>query len=358
MVTRVPPESDTAEFDTQDTEQPPEEDVVALKFEIASYPADYTLRVLNDQIKEKQLRLPDFQRGYVWTRTQASRLIESFLLGLPVPEVFLYKDRSSERRLVVDGHQRLATIAYFYRERFHDDKAFRLRGVDPRWEGKLYSDLDENDRLRIDNSTLRSIVIQQLDPRDHSSIYLTFERLNTGGSRLVPMEIRRVQFSSHAFPFLAELNVCPQWRGLIGTVKPHPRLKDIELVLRILAMATDRGSYKKPLKSFLNEHMRILEDMSAERRASLAGSFRSACTVALDELGPKPFHINGPLNVAVLDTVLAILASQATPAPADLRARYASLLKDPTFLRAIERATSDEESVRDRFASATAILRA
>ena len=356
MVTRVPAEAATEDFDTEDTEQSAEEDAVALNYEIATYPADYTLRVLNEQLKERQLVLPDFQRSYVWSRTQASRLIESFLLGLPVPQVFLYKERATERRLVVDGHQRLATIAYFYRQLFDDDKAFRLRGVDPRWAGKLYSELDEHDRLRFDNSTLRSIVIQQLDPRDHSSIYLTFERLNTGGTRLAPMEIRRVQYSKHAFPFLADLNGSPQWRQLIGTVKPHPRLRDIELVLRVLAMAADRRTYKKPLKGFLNQYMGTLEGMSADNRASLEHSFERACTLAVRELGPKPFHINGPLNVAALDAVLGILASQTTTGPASLCDRYALLLNDESFLSAIASATSDEESVRDRFARAAHIL--
>jgi len=355
MVTRLDGPPDPDEFETEPTEDP-EEDVLALKYEISSYPADYTLRVLNDQIKEKQLVIPHFQRDYVWSTNQASRLIESFLLGLPVPEVFLYKERRTERRLVVDGHQRLGTISSFYRERFEDDKIFRLRGVDPRWDGKVYGDLEEADKLRLDNSTLRSIVIQQLDPSDHSSMYLVFERLNTGGTQLNPMEIRRVQFSEIAYPFLDRLNRHPQWRELIGFKRPQKRLRDIELVLRVLAMATTRESYSKPLKGFLNDFMRTLEGMDDSRRALLKQQFEAACTIAGASLEERPFHLRGPLNVAALDSVLGVLTTDAEFETEGLGERYRNLLSDRAFLAAIERATSDEESVAGRFARASAML--
>ncbi len=105
-------------------------------FEITSYPADYTIRVLVDKWQSGQLVIPTFQRDYVWNLPQASRLVESFLLGLPVPQVFLYKERDTQKLLVVDGQQRLSTLAQFYRGIFDDRRPFRLAGVDPRWQGR------------------------------------------------------------------------------------------------------------------------------------------------------------------------------------------------------------------------------
>ena len=356
MVTRLQPPSQLDDLPTENTEEGPEDESIDLNYEIASYPADYTLRVLNEQIKEGQLVLPDFQRGYVWKPLQASRLIESFLLGLPVPEVFLYKERATEQRLVVDGQQRLATIAFFYKERFANDNIFRLRGVDARWEGKTYADLNEPDKLRFDNSTLRSIVIQQLHPDDHSSIYTTFERLNTGGTQLNPMEIRRVQFPRVAFGYLDSLNADGNWRELIGILNPHPRLKDIELVLRVLALASDRAAYKRPLKAFLNEFMRKLEGMDRERLEALRGTFEDACKIAHDRLPRRPFHIRGPLNMAALDAVLGVLMHESHRVPSDLEGRFGDLVSDESFLHATDSRTSDEDSVNLRYTRALNVL--
>lgn len=355
MVTRIESQAEPEELEIEATEESDDEQV-ALGYEITSYPADYTLRVLNDQLTAGDLVLPYFQRAYVWSQAQASRLIESFLLGLPVPEVFLYKERASEKRRIVDGHQRLATILYYYRGRLEGDRAFRLRGVDERWEGKLYSELEERDRLRLDNSTLRSIVIQQLDPDDDSSIYLVFERLNTGGTQLNPMEIRRAQFSEHTYAFLDDLNSNADWRELIGIPKPHRRLRDVELVLRVLAMSSERDSYKKPLKLFLNGYMRMIQDMDSKSRLEAQESFEYTCSAARESLGSKPFHVNGPLNVAALDSVLGVLASERSASGSDLKNRYDRLLEDDAFRSAIERSTSDEDSVERRFRRAIEML--
>src|SRR5699024_1513623 len=73
------------------------------RYEIATYPADFTLEVLYGQWQSGDIFIPTFQRGFVWSQAQASKLIESFLLGLPVPSIFLCTERDSERSMVVDG---------------------------------------------------------------------------------------------------------------------------------------------------------------------------------------------------------------------------------------------------------------
>jgi hypothetical protein len=131
-----------------------------VRYEISSYPTDFTVKVMYEKWANDQLLIPDFQRKFVWTMPQASRLIESFLMGLPIPQVFLYKERGRADFLVVDGQQRLASIAAFYLGRMRE-RVFKLSGVSPRWEGRTYDRLDEDDRKQLDDSTLRSIVIQQ-----------------------------------------------------------------------------------------------------------------------------------------------------------------------------------------------------
>ena len=79
-------------------------------YTINSYPTDPTLEVLLMRWQRAEIQIPKFQRGWVWTHTQASQLIESFLLGLPVPGIFLYREPKTQQQLVIDGQQRLRSI--------------------------------------------------------------------------------------------------------------------------------------------------------------------------------------------------------------------------------------------------------
>ncbi len=132
------------DFEVQPTEEAEEEEVDELRYEITSYPSDMTLRVYYDKWKDGQLVIPDFQRKFVWDIVQASKLIESFLIGIPVPGVFLYKEQKTNKLLVIDGQQRIESIARFFEEKF-DDKLFRLKNVRASWDKKIYSELLKSD---------------------------------------------------------------------------------------------------------------------------------------------------------------------------------------------------------------------
>ncbi|MCY4123273.1 MAG: DUF262 domain-containing protein, partial [Acidobacteria bacterium] len=104
-------------------------------YQIATYPADYTLEVLYQKWQAGDIRIPDFQRGFVWKQVQASKLIESFLVGLPVPAVFLYNEHKSQRYFVIDGQQRLKSVFHFFEGFFglpvrNQRRVFTLRGLD------------------------------------------------------------------------------------------------------------------------------------------------------------------------------------------------------------------------------------
>jgi hypothetical protein len=110
-----------------------------IKFAITSYGADYTVDTLVRRLKAEAFYVPPFQRRFVWSQRHASRFLESLLMGLPVPGVFLYKEPKTNRHLVVDGQQRLRTLQYFYDGVF-EEKKFRLTGVRDEWNGKAYED--------------------------------------------------------------------------------------------------------------------------------------------------------------------------------------------------------------------------
>ena len=111
------------------------------KYEVVTYPADFTLEGLVQKYKRGQITIPGFQRKFVWSLRQATRLVESFLLGLPVPAVFFFVDSDDKKYTVIDGQQRLLSIAYFFEGVFGSEGSgrrtvFALRGLHERSPGR------------------------------------------------------------------------------------------------------------------------------------------------------------------------------------------------------------------------------
>ena len=202
------PTATDKDWDVEATEEKEEEERDLISYKISYYPADITLDGYVEKDRKEQLLIPEFQRKYVWTIVQARKLIESFLLGLPVPGVFLYKERDTNRLMIIDGHQRIMTAIRFFKEDFADKK-FRLKNVHEKWDGKCFSDLDDSDQNLLRDTVLRATIIQQMDPNDDSSQYHVFERLNTGGTNLNPMEVRKCVYFGDYFKLLEKLNLIP-----------------------------------------------------------------------------------------------------------------------------------------------------
>lgn len=348
----------TDEWDFDKTEEQEGQERDTLVYQISSYPADITLKGYLDKWDAGQLEIPDFQRNYVWDQVKASKLVESFLLGLPVPGVFLYKDRRTNKLAVIDGQQRILSSIRFFKNAF-DEKIFRLKNVLPRWDGKTYAELDESDRYQLDDTVLRATVVQQLDPDDDSSIYHIFERLNTGGINLNPMEIRKCVYYGDFYSLLESLNGDKNWRQLIAKPSPDKRLRDVELVLRCLALSANWKEYEKPMKGFLNNCMSSVRRMSDEDRSSLldelCGEFTSTCEKMAKSLPEKPFHLRGRINYAVLDSVFNAF-SRMDDVPSDIENRYANLIKDPEFFDTATINTSDGKTLHKRFSRTMEIL--
>jgi len=187
-----------------------DEDVeyIPYQYSITSYGADYTIDGLVRRIQKGDIIVPRFQRSFVWSYLQASRFIESLLLGLPVPGIFFSKEYGSEKLLVIDGQQRLRTLQFFYEGQFKPTgQVFELKGVQPEFEKKTYETLAVEDRRRLDDSVMHATIVKQDKPEeDNSSIYYIFERLNTGGTLLMPQEIRSSIFQGELNDLLKELN--------------------------------------------------------------------------------------------------------------------------------------------------------
>lgn len=320
----------------------------AVVYKIASYPADYTLQGLFDKWQEGDIFIPPFQRGFVWTVSQASKLIESFLLGLPVPSIFLYKEKESQKLLVIDGQQRLQTIFGFFKNEFPRTKRpFYLKDVNPKWKGKSFSDLPEPDKRRLRDSVLRAIIVEQLDPKDDTSISHIFQRLNTGGTTLNPQEIRNCVFQGAFNDLLEQLNKKEKWRKIIGLPQEDNRMRDKELILRFLALLYEYKQYEKPMKDFLSNFMGKYKN-SENKMKEFKDIFEKTVSTINDKLEPKPFKIRAGVNAAAFDSIMVAFALNLGHIPRDIRRRHERLLKDQSYIDCIYKVTTDEKVVKQR----------
>lgn len=322
-----------------------------IAFSITSYGADYTVDTIISRLKSDAFYVPPFQRRFVWSQRHASRFIESLLLGLPVPGIFLYKDPVTNRHSVVDGQQRLRTLQYFYNGVFGERK-FRLTGVRDDWEGKTYSDLLVSERLKLDDSIVHATIFQQDEPKDsNKSLYFVFERINSGGIRLSPQEIRNCVNDGPLLEMIRRVNQDEHWRKLFGS--KNTRLKDEELILRFMAMYSRSDEYSRPMRDFLNQFTADFSTTSAATLAALEADFRQVAKLVWDAKGKNAFRPSRALNAAVCESVMYGIAKRLNstdnhPTPEQVAASYDALIGRPEYMRACERATADGETVKLR----------
>ncbi len=331
------------------------DDAVPFRYSITSYGADYPVDSLVKRLDEEVIFVPAFQRSYVWPLTRASRFIESLLLGLPVPGIFLSKEPETGKLVVIDGQQRLKTLQFFYRGLFLG-REFLLTKVQPAFESKSYRTLREEDRRRLDDSILHATIVRQDEPsEDQSSIFHIFERLNTGGLPLQPQEIRACIFYGPFTNLLRELNNHSLWRQIYGNASP--RLKDQELILRFFALVFFMDRYEPPIKEFLNEYMGANRRLQLQDGATLTRTFEDPIRVVSRVIGSRAFRLEQRLNAAAFDAIMVGLSRRLQRGDVldegEFRSRYDSLFANSAFLSACKTHTSDKTSIRTRLALAT-----
>ena len=329
-----------------------------VRFNISSYGADYTVDSLVKRLQTGAFFVPPFQRAYVWNQNQASRFIESLLLGLPVPGIFLYKEPATNKHLIIDGQQRLKTIQFFYDGTFLE-KRFRLTNVSKQWAGKTYDDLEEPDRQKLEDSIVHATIFQQDEPKQgDQSIYYVFERINTGGLRLSAQEIRVCLSYGPFAALLKDLNLHEAWREIYGAASK--RLKDQELILRFFAFLFSDIKYERPMNVFLNNFMTMHRELAARPTDQFVASFTNTIDCIRQALGSKAFRPKGTLNAAVFDSVMIATAKRLSNGPikdhSSLRHMYEKLLADENYTESVTRSTADEGRVSERMTIADAYI--
>ena len=322
---------------------------------------DFTVSTINDYINNEHIVIPNFQRGYVWNRTQASRLIESLIIQCPITVVYLSQN-GDETLSVIDGNQRLTSISLFL------NNGFPLTGLStyPELDGLTFSELDPRFQRHIINRTIRCIAILK---ETHPQIkFDVFERLNTGSVRLNPQELRHGIYNGTLMTKVEELAKTSLFKKLTSTVNDN-RMKGDELVLRYFTLVERLDDYVKPMSVFLNKYAEDNRFMPQNMVDELANNFTSnlnKCHFLYGEYTFKTFDDNRKrlkANTALyeaqmlsMNTVNPTLEQIEAVNKEQIIDRLEILLGDVEFYNTITKATTDKNVVLKRITDYTEFL--
>ncbi|MDX8056062.1 DUF262 domain-containing protein [Lentzea sp. BCCO 10_0798] len=229
---------------------------------------DFSFNELADMHSTGELVIrPEFQRLFRWPEGAQSRFIESLLLELPVPPIFLI-ERDDRIYELIDGLQRISSFLHFRGQLEKDGELLEpliLSDCDivPELNGYAHADLPRSLAIKLKRSYIRAEILRkESDPRLR---YYMFKRLNTGGERLSEQEVRNatIRLLSNDFNlFIVELSENPDFTYLTSIISDNARNKkfDQELVLRFLALKNDFDSYQHDVADFLTDYMEKVSD--------------------------------------------------------------------------------------------------
>ncbi|GHV19686.1 hypothetical protein AGMMS49959_05400 [Planctomycetales bacterium] len=361
-------------------------------YEVDCLPNDYNISVLMSLIKQKHLKIPSFQRNYVWKKDMASKFIESIIIGLPIPQIFLFEQARNDL-LVIDGQQRLVSIYLFKNKRFpKNDKGRSIireclsRGEEipdsdlsgehfEEFSLKLQKIADENNPLNKTNydtlptegvfdfkasfdfnRTIRTITIKQNAPDDNcSSMFEIFSRLNSGGITLKPQEIRMSIFYSPFYNHILELNSDAKWRRFLGKKEPDLHMKDVEVIVRAFAMLEMYSEYKSPMRVFLNrysEKAKKYDEKKIGELDQLFSKFWECCS----DLPDNAFkNDQGKFVISHFDAIFVAVCTQMSDGDNSKKIMFQDMLNikaDARFIEATQSKTTEKNNVMARIEKA------
>lgn len=252
---------------------------------IVTQSSDTTIKDLRDRYKDGDLILqPDFQRYFVWDRAKSSRLIESVVLDVPLPIIYLTEEADG-REEVIDGQQRLTS---FFRFLDNELALFNLQ-IRTDLNGKRYRDLERDLQNKVKRATLRTVTIKKESSEDLK--FEIFQRLNTASVALNDQELRNCVYAGSYNRLLRELASDPDFMFLLGISHPETRMRDVELALRFAAFYhATYIHYRPPVKRFLNSDMNRFRQISTEDAGTLLHAFKTAAQTVRSLLGSNAFR--------------------------------------------------------------------
>lgn len=347
------------------------------------YGTDWTVQTLLQQIERGNIDLaPDFQRRDAWSARNKARFLESVALQLPVPQIVL-AERKEQRGtyLVLDGKQRLLTLAQFAGDLPPDHPLWiesaktgplKLSGLKvlTALNGRTYRDMTEDPtlnqiRTQFENHTIRSALIRNWPDEDY--LYEVFIRLNTGSARLSPQELRQAMKPGPFTQFLGDRSASSVvLQQILGLTKPDFRMRDVDLLLRLIAFLTRLPTYKGNLKPFLdsthdhyNTNWEVMEGgvKGLVDRIEDGLQFLIKCFERPSKVGRRwvPGEFESPVNRAVLDVQLASaldenVRSAVETGALDFEAVFVRVSESNTdFQQAVSGTTKSIAAIRARY---------
>ena len=244
----------------------------------------------------------------------------------------------------------MRTLQYFY-EGIYQREEFSLKNVADDFKGLTYKTLSTELRRSLDNAFIQATIVNT-DGSDESleAVYQIFERLNSGGTQLTPHEIRVALYAGKFIDLLETLNRNADWRRLYG--KKSPRVRDQELILRILALYMNSDHYKRPLKGFLNAFTAVNRQATGQPLKEAARGFLEACELMVSGPGSRALRKSAnQVNTAQTEAIFFGLMhrlNKSSITPKEVSLAVESIRDDAAFDAATGRATADEEQVTTR----------
>jgi Protein of unknown function DUF262/HNH endonuclease len=354
----------------EDSEDDTALDVAADRRRVKTDKRDLPVETMYAWVKKGKLNLrPSFQRYFVWNNTKASRLIESLLLDIPIPVIYVAEEKD-QTYSVVDGQQRLTSICAFIDGQFleKEKRDFRLSSLQVMDElnGKKFKELSPPLQESINNASLRVIIIES---ESHPDVkFEVFERLNLGADKLNDQELRNSMYRGRYNDLLEQLTRNSYLRKVLGSKEPDKRMSDRQLILRFLAMwHKTHLHYKGPMKRFLNQEMEDHRNPSESELNRMKEAFEKSIEMAYTVFGKNAFrrfhsgwtaHPDGywesnKLNVALWDTLLYTFGfyekRQIIPIADSVREEFLDLLtSDSTFEDYVTSTTDKPDRIKYR----------
>ena len=309
---------------------------------------------------------PDFQRNLVWTNKQKSELIESVIMQIPLPLIYLAENEDG-KLVVVDGRQRLTTFFQFL------DNEFRLKDLKilPQINGMNFNELEESHLysryVTIIEDTQLVVQIIKYPTKDRVRFDI-FDRVNRGGKPLNKQEMRNALYQGNATKLLDELSKMKSFKDATGGAISPKHMKDKYVILRalcfyllwrgnILDKNKKRMEYRSDMEELLGAGMNLFNKMDLNSIFLLKQLFDRTMTRAYQCLGKDGFRIpsNGkirrPISMTLFETLFYYFTcfDKTSVSNLEMKKGVVELLQDEEYLRSLQHSVDSSVNVKKRF---------
>lgn len=317
---------------------------------------------LYDNGKGKLEIQPDFQRDIVWDKAAQTRFIDSLTKQLPIPSLCFSLDYKTQKRLVIDGLQRMQSIINFLTK--DDWRLSKLEDIDSRISGKKVADIKESnpDIFEIVENVTLPITVLRCDysKESHNNYLFTiFHRLNSGGKKLNNQEIRNCIYNGVFNEFLKECNKYVKWRILLKLRDDDSyRFRHEEILLRFFAFFDDKEKYTGRLAKFLNLYMLKHKDLNKDSLKIKKQLFESTVDEIFEKISDES---SLDVSITVLETLMYGIAKNLTQiqnsTKENVKVRYDLLLRsDPLSEENLMAGLSNKDKVNERLNESESIF--